>query len=169
MEWSTCCCVSCCCVLCQKLSRKERAQLRVRGGNNISVGQIHASGPSDIPNTHTHTWTTSEVGSVFSEWWINMNSVSKLPSLRHFPTNRLNTLCSVIPPPPSFYCLHPHFLCVCLRQSLSLRLPIYLIVFCLPEQFIPLCLTPCLFFFYFWFPFLSQLLNMIIALVKCCY
>lgn len=82
--------------------------------------------------THTYTYTPTHTlpNNIRDRWyffcdlWINSNSVTELPDLRHFPTNRLNTLCSVDP-------LHTHkhthadpqILCV----FFLLRLPPWLI------------------------------------------
>lgn len=103
--------------VCQISSRKQRAERKERGGNEISVDHFHTSRPLD---THTHTHLRLMV--CFCDWWINTNSVTKLPSLRHFPTNRLNTLCSVDPPPPFTAYTLTSFVCVSFSISLSLTL-----------------------------------------------
>lgn len=70
-------------------------------------------------------------------WWINTNSVSKLPSLRHFPTNRLNT-----PPPLLSTAYPPHFLCLFLLLPLLICLIFFPSVF-LHHLFLPFSAHLC--------------------------
>lgn len=93
--------------------------------------------PVSYKQASAHIHTHQRLTVFFCDCWINMNSVTKLPSLRHFPTNRLTTLCSVDPPIPR-YCLHPHFLCLIPTLSISVSpyfLPYLLNPFLSPSLF----------------------------------
>lgn len=85
----------------------------------------------------------------FCDWWINMNSVSKLPSLRHFPTNRLNTLCPVAPPPPFTAYTLTSFVSLCVSTPSPLVRPSpylpYFLPYCLSSPFPPSLCFPILF------------------------
>lgn len=63
------------------MAQNKRMKQKERNGNNLQNPIF----------THAHT----QIDVSFCDHWINTSSVTELPVLRHFPTNRLNTLCSV--------------------------------------------------------------------------
>lgn len=157
-EWCTSCCVLC--LLCalpnvieETKSWVERKRFKLLRYWHVSFKR--AIRYSERRRAHLkHLWLRV----FFCDSWINMNSVSELPSLRHFPTNRLNT-CSV---DPSFLLLPTPSL----PLSPSRFSPSFFSLF--SSRFPPLCLTLLLLFSLFFtrlygILFFYHILNVVVA------